>query len=874
MTGLVRHACTRAASSRLRARTLTALLFRVKNRTPIFVLGLLLSRACVATAAEPAQGTEFFEKRIRPLLANVCADCHGAEKQKGDLRLDSRAGWMRGGASGAVIVPGKPDDSLLITAVRYWDKSLQMPPKHPLEPAEVNDLIEWVKFGAPDPRTEEPKAEKAKTATTIDFEKGRKHWAFQPVKMPALPSVKDKAWARNDVDLFTLSRMEAAGVKPAPDADRRTLLRRVTFDLTGLPPTPEEVAAFESESIRNPQSAIRNVIDRLLASPRYGERWGRHWLDVVRYADTCGNASDYPVPQAFRYRNYVLQSFNDDVPFDQFVREQLAGDLLESAAEDERQRRIIATGYLANVRHFAGGKGEPHLTIEDAIENMGRAFLGLSINCARCHDHKFDPISSHDYYALYGILGSTTFPHPGGEGKSRPEDLVPLAPKAEVEAANKASAGQLAALDAEAKAAGEAKAAAQKEPASPEQKSKLDAATKLATEIAEKRKRLEVTPAYPLAYSVSEGASANARLQVRGDPKRLGEEIPRGFLQILGGQALPKDAKSSGRLELAQWITDPANPLTARVIVNRIWQHHFGRGLVATPNDFSTRGQPPSHPELLDFLARRFVESGWSVKAMHRLLLLSHTWQLAANAEGGARNAETDAADTSSVAADVGRRADQTRNSEPTSQAGAKIQNSKFNTQNSADPDNRLFAHAERRRLDAESIRDTMLFVCGDLDFTPGGEHPFPPVQTWSFTQHKQFFALYDTNQRAVYQMQQRLRKHPFLALFDGADTNSSTAIRTTSTTALQSLFAMNDPFVHERAARFAARLAATEPDEQRRIALAFLTLYARPPEPDEAAIFAGHLARLRGEKKLPPEQAWASVARVLIGANEFLFLD
>ncbi|MEO6739185.1 MAG: DUF1549 and DUF1553 domain-containing protein, partial [Chthoniobacteraceae bacterium] len=628
---------------------------------------------------------------------------------------------------------------------------------------------------------------------------------------------------RNEVDLFTLNRMEAAGVKPAPNADRRTLLRRVTYDLTGLPPTPAEIDAFVNDTAPD---AFARVVDRLLASPRYGERWGRHWLDVVRYADTCGNASDYPVPQAFKYRNYVLQAFNADLPFDQFVREQLAGDLITSATEEDRQRRIVATGYLANVRHFAGGKGEPHLTIEDAIENMGRAFLGLSINCARCHDHKFDPVSNHDYYALYGILSSTTFPHPGAEGKNRPENLVPLVPKAEVEAANKARAAELAALDAEAKTADETKAAAQKEPASPEQKANVDAATKLAAEVRAKRKRIADTPAYALAYAVSESAAANARVQVRGDPKRLGEEVPRGFLQVLGGQKLAKDAKTSGRLELAQWITEPSNPLTARVIVNRIWQHHFGRGLVATPNDFGTRGQAPSHPELLDFLARRFVESGWSVKAMHRLLLLSHTWQLST---GG-------------------------------------------NT--AGDPNNTLWSRAERQRLDAESIRDTMLFVGGDLDFTPGGEHPFPAVQTWSFTQHKQFFALYDTNRRAVYQMQQRLRKHPFLALFDGADTNSSTAIRTASTTALQSLFAMNDPFVHERAARFAARIASAESDEQRRIALAFVTLYARLPEPEESAMFAAYLAQLRDTKKLPPDQAWTSLSRVLLGTNEFLYLD
>ena len=794
-------------------------------RIPHLTAALLLCFSGIAArAAEPDSGVEFFESRIRPLLADVCQDCHGARKQKGDLRLDSRAGWMKGGASGAVIVPGKPDDSLLISAVRYWDKDLQMPPKHPLEPAEVNDLIEWVKLGAPDPRTEAPPADApAKTAGGIDFEKGRKHWAFQPVSVPPLPAVQDYAWTRNEVDIFTLDRMEQAGVKPAPDADRRTLLRRATYDLTGLPPTPAEAEAFVNDTAPD---AFARVVDRLLASPRYGERWGRHWLDVVRYADTCGNASDYPVPQAFKYRNYVLQAFNDDLPFDQFVREQLAGDRLASTTEDQRQRRIVATGYLAMARHFAGGEGEPHLTLDDALDNVSRAFLGLSVTCARCHDHKFDPISSRDYYALYGILSSTTFPHPGSEGKNRPANLVPLLPKAEIEQLEKSRAEQLAAIEVEKKTADEAKVAAEKEPETPERKAKVDAAAKVAADVREKRKRLSETPLYPLAYAVSERAAANARVQVRGDPKRLGEEVPRGFLQVLGGQTLPKESTGSGRLELAQWITDPANPLTARVLVNRIWQQHFGRGLVATPNDFGARGQPPSHPELLDFLAARFVESGWSVKAMHRLLLLSRTWQLAS---GG---------DTA------------------------------------PDANNALWSRAERRRLDAEAIRDTMLFVSGDLDFTPGGEHPFPAVNTWGFTQHQQFFALYDTKQRAVYQMQQRLRKHPFLARFDSADTNASTATRPASTTPLQALFAMNDPFLHERAGRLAAHLTALAPDESQRLAPAFLTLYGRPPEPEETAMFTAYLAQLREKKNLPPDQAWASLARVLLAANEFLYLD
>jgi hypothetical protein len=790
-----------------------------------FIASLLLgASACLQAATDPVPvGLDFFEKRIRPLFAENCVECHGVDKQKGDLRLDSRPGWTKGGASGTALVPGKPDDSLLISAVRYWDKNLQMPPKHSLGPEEVKDLIDWVKLGAPDPRNEAPAAQPAKAAPKIDLQKAREHWAFQPIKNPSPPSVEDEGWVRNDIDRFIMAKLEKADVRPAPDADDRTLLRRVTFDLTGLPPTPAEIADFVGDKS---SGAFAKVVDRLLASPRYGERWGRHWLDIARYADTCGNASDFPIPQAYKYRDYVLQAFNDDLPFDQFVREQLAGDLLPATNEAERERHIVATGYLASARHFAGGEGEPHLTIEDAIDNTSRAFLGLTVTCARCHDHKFDPISAHDYYALYGIFSSTIFPHPGSEGKNRPANLVPLASAQDIETLTKTRNEQLAALEVEKKAADEAKAAAEKAPESPEKKGQVEAAAKVAAEVRARRQRLAETPLYPLAYAVSEGKPADAHLQVRGDPKRLGEEVPRGFLQILGGQILPPATASSGRLQLAQWITDPKNPLTARVLANRMWQFHFGRGLVASPNDFGTRGQPPSNPELLDFLAQKLVQGGWSMKAMHRAILLSRTWQLSStvNVPG--------------------------------------------------DPTNALWSRADRQRLDAESIRDTMLYVSSDLDLRPGGEHPFPPVNTWGFTQHNQFFARYDTLQRTVFQMQQRLRRHPFLALFDGPDPNSSTPLRASSTTPLQSLFAMNDPFIHERAAHLAAAVFQRATDEAQRIELAFLTLYARPPAPDETTMAEAFLTKLAVQKKLPPDQAWASLARVLLSANEFFYVD
>ena len=781
---------------------------------------LAISAPASLPAATPEEGLAFFEKRIRPLLQEYCYDCHSAnaKKLKGGLRLDSREGWVKGGESGPAIMPGKPDESLLIRGVRYWDKEFQMPPKHPLPPESVKDLVEWVKLGAPDPRAGE--ATVVKAASQIDYDKGRKHWAFQPVQTVVRPKMKNSSWPRNDVDVFTLAKMEQAGVAPAPDADLRTLIRRMTFDLTGLPPTPEEVDAFLREATENRQPAITRLIDRLLASPQYGERWGRHWLDVVRYADTSGNASDYPVPQAHKYRDYVIAAFNDDLPFDQFVREQIAGDLLPPGSAAEWERRIIATGYVASARRFAGGKGEPHLTIEDAIENTGRAFLGLSLSCARCHDHKFDPVSNADYYALYGVFNSTTFPHPGSEGKNRPENLRPLLPPAEVEAAKRSLQEKLAALDAEAKRHDEVRAAAEKEPDTPERKSKVAQAKKDRAAVLEKRRVLAEQSQWQLAYAVGDGQPADARLHVRGDPTRLGETVPRHFPTILGGQPLG-DAKSSGRRELAEAIASPTNTLTARVMVNRIWQHHFGRGLVTTPNDFGLRGQPPTHPELLDLLARRFVESGWSVKAMHRLILSSRTWQLAST--------------------------------------GA-----------TEDP---LWSHAARRRLDAESVRDALLFVSGDLDTTPGGPHPFPAVSTWSFTQHNQFFASYDTSKRTVYLMQQRLRRHPFLLLFDGADPNSSTAQRQATTTPLQSLFVMNDPFIHKRAENFAARVLREKSDDTTRIERAFQILYARPPAPEEAQLAASHLAQLTANK-VPTEKAWQSLGRALLAANEFIYLD
>ena len=734
-------------------------------RPAVLMLPLLL--AVSASAAEPAPvGDDFFEKEVRPLLIERCIKCHGDAKPKGDLKLTSRETLLKGGDRGPAVAPGKPEESLIVQAIRFQEKP-KMPPTGKLDDREIGVLTHWVELGAPWPKTT------VLVAPTAEFritDEQRRFWSLQPVKATEPPAVKDAAWNASPIDRFVQAKREALGLTPVGLADRRVLIRRVTFDLIGLPPTPEEIDAFlKDESAQ----AFEKQVDRLLASPAYGERWGRYWLDVAHYADTAGETADFPVPQAYRYRNYVIDAFNADKPYDQFVREQIAGDLLTPVANAPGSpgERLIATGFLAGARRFGyDPQNYHHLTIEDTIDTTGKAILGLTVACARCHDHKFDPISQSDYYALYGIFDSTKYPFPGSEERKAPSDFPKL-------------------------------------PGTEE-----------------------------LAYAMSEGMAHNVAVHKRGDPKTPGPVAPRRFLEILGGQALPADGKGSGRLQLAEWLSSPTNPLTARVMVNRIWQHHFGEGLVRSPNNFGKQGRPPTHPELLDYLADRFVADGWSVKAMHKRILLSRTYQLASADDAADRN---------------------------------------------LDPANECLWRFDCRRLDAEAIRDSLLAVSGALDRTMPGPHPFPAQNTWGFTQHAPFQAVYDTNHRSVYLMAQRLRRHPFLALFDGADPNASTAQRSTTTVPTQALFFLNDPFVHDQADKFAARLVQAAPDDGARIDLAHRILYGRLATLEETRTAEMYLKKYTQGLKdagVPPEKqataAWASYARVLFAANEFIYVD
>jgi len=769
--------------------------------------------------AQNPEGIEFFEKKIRPVLADKCYGCHSAAMKApmGRLLVDTREGIRRGGASGQpAVVPNKPEQSLLLTAI-HQKGTLKMPVGGVLPDDVIADFETWIKMGAPDPRD----AKAPPPPPAYDFEKARQHWSYRAVGDPAPPAVADPLWNSNAIDRFVRAKLDEKGLTPVARAGKRALIRRATYDLTGLPPAPDDVDAFLKDT--SPR-AFEKVVDRLLASRAYGERWGRHWLDVVRYADTAGCNSDFPVPEAYRYRDWVIAAFQRDQPYMEFLRDQLAGDLLPAQDDEDRRAKIVATGYIAISRRFASSPNEHHLTIDDTVDNVGKAMLGLSVSCAHCHDHKFDAIPETDYFGMYGIFESTVYAFPGVETFPRPYDFEALGGDKNQETLT-AWETQIKGVYAKIRelrfGSGRNK---------PDTKTEID---KLKNEVL----ALEMKPPdVPRAYAVKDGKGHNAKMQYKGDPKKLGEAAPRGFLTVLGAQKLADGEKGSGRKQLASWITDPSNPLTARVMVNRIWEWHFGKGIVATPNDFGVRGEAPTHPELLDWLASRFAESGYSVKAMHKLIMLSRAYQLA----------------SAGYAADFKK-----------------------------DPKNSYLWKFDRRRLEAEEIRDSLLAVSGQLDPTPGGAHPFPPIHQWTYSQHRQFFAVYDSNKRSVYLMQQRLRKHPLLELFDQADPNASTGLRNSSITALQALAFMNNEFVNTQADQFAVRVGMAYSDTLSRIRYAYRLALGRLPTPAEVAEGAGYLAKARLSLKdsgLPaerqPRAALASYLHVLLAGDEFLFVD
>ena len=876
------------------------------------VIVFVCHAALLAGVAAGADTGEFFESKVRPVLAANCYSCH-TDSRMGGLRLDSADAVQKGGKSGPPIVPGKPDDSLLIQAIRQTHPRLKMPPGGKLKDEEIAAIAEWIKAGAVWPAGTAP-VSKTTTPDYVITPEQRAFWSFQRVRKPAVPQVKNAARVTNPIDNFVFAKLEAQGLQPARPADKRVLIRRATLDLTGLPPTVDEVDAFLHDKAPD---AFAKVVDRLLESPRYGERWGRYWLDVARYSDDKLNSTqEEPHPNAFRYRDWVIGAFNKDMPYDVFVKAQIAGDMLESP--DPLQ-------YLPGLGYYALS---PEMQ-DERVDATTRGFLGLTVACAQCHNHKFDPIPQKDYYSLQGVFSSSEL------------DKVPLAPKDVVEkwdaekkaidkletklkdfvAAQTDQLGGILAsqtsrfllasrklapaddLDVEtlerwskylespkkehpylnrwfelaAKGATreEFEAAAREFQAKVEEvneekhlvdeknkiklgldptrndmsqadlfslsiekynfwrdlfaeaRSDAGGARKTAAgvyfygstkidrflggewkrqleslrkELADQKKALP--PQYPFLQTIKDNkAPRDIRVAIRGDNNNRGDVAPRHLPSILCDGAPKPFAKGSGRLELAEGIADPANPLTARVMVNRIWQHHFGRGIVETPSNFGNAGTRPSNQELLDYLAARFVENGWSIKRMHREIMLSAVYGLSSE--------------------DI-----------PANSA--------------VDPDDRLLWRANWQRMDAETLRDSLLFVGGNLDLQAGG----PPA------------ALEDKNKRrAVYGFVSRRKLDSMLALFDFPNPNNTSEQRVVTNVPLQRLYMMNSGFVEDQAAGLAKRLSGTD-DE--RVTQAYRTVYGREPSAEELQLGLAFVKKSN----------WNEYARVLLNSNEFEWVN
>jgi hypothetical protein len=711
----------------------------------------------LATAAEPtATQLEFFENKIRPVLSQNCYKCHSlnSEKVKGGLLLDSREAALRGGDNGPAVVPGHPDKSLLIQAVRYTDADLQMPPKKQLTDEQITNLEAWVKMGAPDPR-----AATAAQKTWVDPNK--KHWAWQPLSKPAVPEVKNSTWGKMPLDNFIVAKLEEKNLSPNPIADKRTLIRRASFDLVGLPPTPEEVEAFVKDESPD---AFAKVVDRLLASPHYGERWGRHWLDVARYSDTKGmvrrQREDPRSPYAWTYRDYVIKSFNDDKPYNIFIIEQLAADKLP--ATKSNPTNLTALGFLTVGERFMGMQQD---VLNDRIDVITKGFLGLTVSCARCHDHKFDPIPTKDYYSLHGVFASTI--EPPAETviqkiPNTPEYKDYYKQRTDLEAKRDE-------IEAKFQAARRSRDRDQIRILQREQR-----------ENAGQVARLEMTHpgAVVRAMAVQDAARPrNSPVFIRGEAENKGEIVPRQFLEVIAGATRQPFTNGSGRLDLAHAIVNKNNSLTPRVMVNRIWQHHFGAGIVTTPDDFGTMSEPPSHPELLDYLATRFQDEGWSIKKIHRLIMLSAVYQ-------------------------------QTTTDNP---RYAQV-----------DPYNRLLWRANIQRLEFESLRDSLLAIGGSLDRTVYGR----PIDLERNP---------ESTRRTIYGIVDRSDLLDAFVNFDFANPDMVNGRRYETSVPQQALFLMNSPVVIEQA----KKLVALDEFEERsndtaRVEFLYERIYQRLPRPEE----------------------------------------
>jgi hypothetical protein len=849
-------------------------------------LAAVVAAPILGTAADAVpdkKGIAFFEKRIRPVLVQSCYECHSTRdgaKVKGGLALDSRAGLLQGGESGPAIVPGSPEDSLLIEALRH--DGLEMPPEKKLPDPVIADFVAWVKMGAPDPR-EGGKAPAARKE--IDIEAGRQFWAFQPPKAVEPPSVKEKSWPKTDVDKFVLAALEKNNLKPVGDADRRTWIRRVTLDLTGLIPTAAEVDEFVND--KSPQAAEK-VVDRLLASQQFGERWGRHWLDVARFAESNGNTDNVTYPHAWRYRDYVIHAMNSDKPFDQFIREQIAGDLLPSESSQQRDELLVATGFLA-LGSKPRAQNNPDFQMDvvaEQIEVATTGFMALTVACARCHDHKFDPIPTREYYSMAGLFTSTQtlYSGGGGQGNGRQQNtgFHQLVGTGDAAAAREKHETALAELREQRQkltqelrtlgAVEKPNAAANKAKQNPKKAAKQPAAAKpedapgvevkvpknATPEEADKIKQLgedlrncideikdlqaNTPPAGELAMGVRDAKSpADCQICIRGESKNRGPAVPRGVVSVATIGELPKiDENQSGRLQLADWIASPNNPLTARVAVNRVWLHLFGRGLVPSVDNFGELGEKPSHPELLDQLALQFVRDGWSVKKLIRSLVLTRTYGLASTHV--AKNVETD-------------------------------------------PDNVFLWRHAPHRMDSDQIRDAILAASGQLDLEPmtasvvakSGEEVVQQGRLNPST-----FSDASIRHRSIYLPIVRNAMPEALELFDAPDPSLVIGVRDVTTVPSQSLFLMNSQFLVQQSRHFAERLLAVgDLGDSARVALAFRIALNREPTAKESEASADfvkrsevEIAKTEKDKELLRVRSWAAFCQALFASAEFRYVE
>ncbi|MSO22278.1 MAG: DUF1553 domain-containing protein [Acidobacteria bacterium] len=918
-----------------------------------------------ATTFFPAQSLtleqiDFFEKRIRPVFVAQCQSCHGAKVQTAGLNLSTVAGLRNGAESGPVVTPGDVERSRLLQVVGYQEPT-KMPPGGKLKDDEIAALREWVRMGAPWPgaSVEPASGEAAKEGGHLRGQK--EFWSIRPVKASAPPRVKDAAWARNPVDRFILARLEARGLAPELPADKFALIRRATFDLTGLPPTEAEVSEFLIDSS---PGAFAKVVDRLLASPRYGEQWGRHWLDVARYADSTGADEDHRYPYAWRYRDYVIDAFNRDLPYDRFMREQIAGDLLApDPGSSINVHGIVATGFLALGPKLIAEQDKIKMyydIVDEQIDVTGKVFLGLTLACARCHDHKFDPITTEDYYSLASIFASTQqlaklegtvsklyfAPLVGRdiaghyethqkkiedkkreideltteEGRRYSERLAPrladymlaartmyveggtladlardrllnsgvlqrwvdyLKPAKErrphleswyatspaaLEDVARRYQTELMTTSAERNIAwnvwkkkAEAARARGEEPLAPPKFQPGDnrfftevttatgpfalpekspeqvfseAGAKRAEVLTTEWQRLKDSspPEPPFACGVAEGKNVDQRVFVRGNPETLGKAVPKRFPIVLAGENQPLITAGSGRRELAEWLADPQNPMPARVMVNRLWQGHFGEGIVRTSSYFGVAGERPTHPELLDWLAAKFVAGGWSVKAMHRLMMLSNTYQMSSQM---------------------------------------------MPEQREKDPDNRLLSRFKRRRLSVEEIRDTLLMLGGSLDLTMGGTLQKGEGTDKEFSEDRKSLNPDNSTRRTVYLPVRRSNLPSLFTLFDYGDATTSNELRTQTNVAPQGLFMLNSTFVTERSRALARKLLEDDVSDMRRIERAWLLVLGREARVEEVHAARDYIAGFpsRDDGDAGRLLSWSSFCRTLIASNDLMYV-